>query len=131
VTLVALAGARRVPGIRPRLRGTDPYVALAPGHRVAGTIALLGERDPEEPPLAGPGSLRRATASELPPVEAALSRKWERWVLSQAQRNPRRVSSSTSSAFAAVTKSGPVGISSPRAGNSRCRDRSASSTTGR
>jgi hypothetical protein len=47
------------------------------------------------------------------------------------QRNPRRLSSSTSSAVAAVTKSGPVGISSPRGGNSRCRARSASMTTGR
>ena len=49
----------------------------------------------------------------------------------EAQRKPRRLSSSTSSAVAEVTKSGPVGISSPRGGNSMCRERSASSTTGR
>ena len=70
------------PLLHDALRGTDPYVALAPGHRVAGTIALLGERDPDGPPLAGPGALKRATASELPPVEAALSQTWERWTLS-------------------------------------------------
>ena len=51
--------------------------------------------------------------------------------LSLAQRKPRRLSSSTSSAVAGVTKSGPVGISSPPGGNNRCRARSASITTGR
>lgn len=47
------------------------------------------------------------------------------------QRIPCRLSSITSSAFSAVTNSGPVGISSPAAGNRRWRARSASSTIGR
>jgi urease subunit gamma len=47
------------------------------------------------------------------------------------QRIPCRLSSITSSAFSAVTNSGPVGISSPSAGNSRWRARSARSTIGR
>jgi urease accessory protein len=53
------------------------YVALAPGHRVAGSIALLGAHD--EPALAGPGALRRATGRDLPAVEAALAETWARW----------------------------------------------------
>jgi urease accessory protein len=57
----------------------DDHVGLAPGHRAAGTVCLLGARDPDEPALAGPGALRRATAPELPPVEAALARTWTRW----------------------------------------------------
>jgi urease accessory protein len=60
-----------------RINGNDEYVALAPGHRVAGTIALLGIRD--EPELAGPGALRRATGPDVPAVEAALERAWARW----------------------------------------------------
>jgi urease accessory protein len=49
---------------------SDAYVALPPGHRVIGTACLLGA--PGEPPLAGPGGLRRATGPDLPAVEAAL-----------------------------------------------------------
>ena len=49
---------------------SDAYVALPPGHRVVGTACLLGA--PGEPPLAGPGALRRATGPDLPAVEAAL-----------------------------------------------------------
>jgi urease accessory protein len=60
-----------------RIEGGDEYVALAPGHRVAGTIALLGIRD--EPGLAGPGALQRATGPDVPSVEAALERAWARW----------------------------------------------------
>jgi urease accessory protein len=60
-----------------RIQGGDEFVALAPGHRVAGTIALLGIRD--EPELAGPGALRRATGPDVPSVEAALERVWARW----------------------------------------------------
>jgi urease accessory protein len=60
-----------------RLQGRDEHVALAPGHRVAGTIALLGIRD--EPALAGPGALRRATAADLPAVESALEPAWASW----------------------------------------------------
>ena len=55
------------------------HVALAPGHRVVGTVCLLGERDEEEPALAGPGALRRATGPDVPCVEAALARTWARW----------------------------------------------------
>jgi urease accessory protein len=57
----------------------DDHVALAPHHRVIGTIALLGARAADEPPLAGPGSLRRATAADLPAVEAALAAAWRRF----------------------------------------------------
>jgi len=49
---------------------SDAYVALPPGHRVVGTACLLGA--PGEPPLAGPGALRRATGPDVPAVEAAL-----------------------------------------------------------
>jgi urease accessory protein len=49
---------------------SDAYVALPPGHRVLGTACLLGA--PGEPPLAGPGALRRATGPDLAAVEAAL-----------------------------------------------------------
>jgi urease accessory protein len=55
----------------------DDYVALAPGHRVAGTIALLGIRD--EPGLHGPGALTRASGPDLPSVESALGPTWARW----------------------------------------------------
>jgi urease accessory protein len=55
----------------------DEHVALKPGHRVAGTVALLGR--PDEPPPAGPGALKRATGPTLPPVEAALEETWARW----------------------------------------------------
>jgi urease accessory protein len=55
----------------------DDHVALPPGHRVAGTVALLGA--PGEPALAGPGALRRAAAPDLPAVEAALAPTWARW----------------------------------------------------
>ena len=49
---------------------SDEHVALPPGHRVVGTACLLGR--PGEPPLAGPGALRRATGPDLPTVQAAL-----------------------------------------------------------
>jgi urease accessory protein len=67
----------------------DDHVALAPGHRVVGTACLLGERDEEEPALAGPGALRRATGPDLPCVEAALRRTWARW------RHPRSIGTLT------------------------------------
>ena len=57
----------------------DDHVALAPRHRVIGTIALLGTRDADEPALAGAGSLRRATGTDLPAVEAALADAWRRF----------------------------------------------------
>ena len=55
----------------------DDHVALAPGHRVAGTVALLGLAG--EPPLAGPGALLRASGADLPAVEATLAATWRRW----------------------------------------------------
>jgi urease accessory protein len=48
----------------------DAHVALPPGHRVVGTVCLLGREG--TPRLAGPGALRRATGPDLPAVEAAL-----------------------------------------------------------
>jgi urease accessory protein len=50
----------------------DDHVALAPGHRVIGTAALLGTTSDLGSPLAGPGALMRATGPDLPSVEAAL-----------------------------------------------------------
>jgi urease accessory protein len=57
-----------------------PYVALAPGHRVVGTVCLLGAPgdDPTEA-LAGPGALRRASGGDVPAVEAALAAAWARF----------------------------------------------------
>lgn len=55
----------------------DDHVVLPPGHRVAGTVALLGV--PGEPPLEGPGALVRASGADLPAVEAALAAAWQRW----------------------------------------------------
>jgi urease accessory protein len=53
---------------------SDAHVALPPGHRVVGTLCTLGLRDDDPATaLAGPGSLRRATAVDLPTVEAQLS----------------------------------------------------------
>jgi urease accessory protein len=56
----------------------DAHVALAPGHRVVGTVCLLGARDGDEGALAGPGALHRASGPDVPPVEAALAGPWER-----------------------------------------------------
>jgi urease accessory protein len=65
------------PLLHDALRNGGDHVALHPGHRVIGTVALLGERG--EPPLAGPGALQRATAADLPSVEAALAGAWARF----------------------------------------------------
>jgi urease accessory protein len=54
----------------------DDHVALAPGHRVVGTICLLGERSEHGSPLAGPGALERATGPDVPTVDAALAGAW-------------------------------------------------------
>lgn len=64
----------------PPSAGADAHVALAPGHRVAGTACLLGARA-EEPgfELAGPGALTRATAASLAAVERALAGRWDEW----------------------------------------------------
>jgi urease accessory protein len=72
--------------IRIEPGAADQHVALPPGHRVAGTVALLGI--PDEPRLAGPGALQRATGPELPPVEAALAGTWARWAQPLTLRCP-------------------------------------------
>ena len=62
--------------VDPATWAEDAYVALAPGHRAIGTIALLGARaDGGE--LAGPGSLRRASGAGSADVDAALAADWE------------------------------------------------------
>jgi urease accessory protein len=90
-TRVTLDGA---PLLHETLR-VDPdadgaYVALGPGHRVVGTVALLGVPGN----LAGPGSLWRATGAGASEVDAALRDAWggaSRRVLSQ---QPERAVSS-------------------------------------
>jgi len=52
----------------------DAYVALPPGHRVIGTVALLGVPGN----LAGPGDLQRATGASAADVDAALTAAWTR-----------------------------------------------------
>jgi urease accessory protein len=90
-TRVTLAGA---PLLHETLRidpgGGDAYVALAPGHRVVGTVALFGVQGN----LAGPGHLERASGVAASDVEAALRGAWggaSRRVLS---RGPERAVSS-------------------------------------
>jgi urease accessory protein len=77
-TLRATLGGR--PLLHDELRiepaARDAYVALAPGHRVVGTVALLGRRSEHGSPLAGPGALARASGADLPGVEAVLAGPW-------------------------------------------------------
>lgn len=58
----------------------DMHVALAPGHRVAGTLCLFGVDAPNSDPatlrLARNGTLRRATAPGLAAVHAELTHPW-------------------------------------------------------
>lgn len=56
-------------------------VALAPGHRAAGTLCLFGIGAPDEPQfaLARAGALRRGTARGLAELEAQLAGPWGRW----------------------------------------------------
>jgi urease accessory protein UreH len=65
-----------------RARG-DAHVALAPGHRVVGTLCLFGvapsEHDPAALALARGGMLRRAAAPGHAAVHAELARPWSRW----------------------------------------------------
>ena len=68
-------GAATAPG--------DAHVALAPGHRVVQTIALLGRRPPTTEPgamaLHGAGALLRATGATTTAPELALTAAWRRW----------------------------------------------------
>jgi urease accessory protein len=68
----------------PATSHTDAHVALAPGHRVAGTLCLLGTELPDEPhfALARGGVLRRATAGDMAELDAELAETWCRWMVS-------------------------------------------------
>lgn len=59
------------------------HVALAPGHRVAATLSLLGlcaEHGAGLMALEGPGAILRASGCSLAEVEAALDDRWRAWV---------------------------------------------------
>ena len=62
----------------PATTGRDAHVALAPGHRAAGTIYLLGSDAHADPrlALARAGALRRASALGLAELEAELAGPW-------------------------------------------------------
>ncbi|HEX8157163.1 MAG TPA: urease accessory protein UreD [Solirubrobacteraceae bacterium] len=64
----------------------DAHVALPAGHRVAGTLYLLGTDVQDEPrfALARAGALRRATASGLAELETELAQPWSRWAQAAA-----------------------------------------------
>ena len=65
-----------------RCDGGDSRVALAPGHRVVGMVAVLGMWPPHvagELVLEGPGALRRATARSLAELDAVLDESWRAW----------------------------------------------------
>ncbi len=57
----------------------DAHVALAPGHRVVGTLCLLGAEADAGYELARGGALRRATAAGLAELDAELAAPWARW----------------------------------------------------
>jgi urease accessory protein len=69
--------------IEPAFAREDAHVALAPGHRVVGTLCLFGVRPPGDDPaalrLARDGMLRRATATRLAAVHAELEPTWSQW----------------------------------------------------
>jgi urease accessory protein UreH len=69
--------------VEPAFARDDAHVALAPGHRVVGTLCLFGERPPCDDPaalrLARGGTLRRATAPGMAAVDAELERTWSQW----------------------------------------------------
>lgn len=64
----------------PATARQDAHVALPPGHRVAGTLCLLGVETDDAPfRIARGGALRRATAPALAELETELTEPWERW----------------------------------------------------
>lgn len=65
----------------PAMSLAEAHVALAPGHRVAGTVCLLGTESLTESEfsLARGGLLRRACAVGVAEVEDELAEAWERW----------------------------------------------------
>jgi urease accessory protein len=77
-TRATLAGAallHETLRVDPATWAGDAYVALAPGHRAIGTVALLGARGGGGR-LAGPGSLWRASGRGSADVDAALAGVW-------------------------------------------------------
>jgi urease accessory protein len=79
------AGVLLHDGLRlgPESAGRHARVALDPGERVAGTVALLGAAaeggDADAMPLAAGGALRRAAGSTTTGVEADLDACWRAW----------------------------------------------------
>lgn len=75
--------------LEPAASHGDAHVALAPGHRVTGTLCLLGADAPDEPrfALARGGALRRATATGLAELEDELAHPWARWSHAGAGRS--------------------------------------------
>jgi len=69
--------------IDPATAAEDERVALAVGHRVAGTLCLLGAEPPAAdepaPALARGGALQRATAAGLAELDAELAATWTAW----------------------------------------------------
>ena len=67
--------------VDPALAREDAHVALAPGHRVVGTLCLFGVAgdDPAALRLARDGTLRRATAPGMAAVHAELASTWAAW----------------------------------------------------
>ncbi|MFP5361906.1 MAG: urease accessory protein UreD [Thermoleophilia bacterium] len=65
----------------PATARQDARVALAPGHRAAATLCLLGAETADDLPfrMARGGALRRATAPDLAQLESELAEPWERW----------------------------------------------------
>ena len=65
----------------PATAHEDARVALAPGHRVLGTLCLLGVEPADDHGfrIARGGALRRATAPDTAQVERRLAEPWERW----------------------------------------------------
>ena len=70
-------------GLRVGAATGDAHVALAPGHRVVRTIALLGRRPPLTEPAAltlhGPGALLRVTGATTAATEHAVAETWRAW----------------------------------------------------
>ena len=66
----------------PATAGRDAHVAIAPGHRVAGTLCLLGIETVNDAPLclARGGALHRCTAPDLAELDAELASPWEAWM---------------------------------------------------
>jgi urease accessory protein len=69
--------------IDPARARADAHVALAPAHRVVGTLCLFGVApagdDPAALGLARDGTLRRATAPGMAAVHAELAGTWSAW----------------------------------------------------